>query len=71
MLKDPESADFRDVVVVHKGQWRTVCGEVNAKNGFGGYTGYSEFLGSVEGVMVRSTDNEARFAKRWNSRCVK
>lgn len=71
VLKDPESADFRDVTVVHKGTWTTVCGEVNAKNGFGGYTGYTEFVGSIEGVMIRSDENASRFVKRWNSRCAR
>src|SRR4051794_6866254 len=51
-LKDEDSAKFRDVYVnqlyhiengkrVHRGN--TICGEVNAKNSFGGYTGYQYF----------------------------
>lgn len=42
-LKDPYSARFRNVFV-GKDQHKTVYGEVNAKNGFGGYTGYSSFV---------------------------
>lgn len=38
-LKDPASAQFRNV----KSKGYSVCGEVNAKNGFGGYTGYTRF----------------------------
>jgi hypothetical protein len=38
-LKDPASAQFRNVRV--KGE--TVCGEVNAKNSFGGYIGFKTF----------------------------
>jgi hypothetical protein len=39
-LKDPGSAQFRNVV--DRGE--LVCGEVNAKNSFGGYGGYKPFL---------------------------
>jgi len=42
-LKDPYSARFRNVYI-GKARNRPVYGEVNAKNGFGGYTGYSPFL---------------------------
>lgn len=41
-LKDPNSAEFRNVVVAGN----IVCGEVNAKNGFGGYVGFKSFWGS-------------------------
>ncbi len=52
-LKDPDSADFRNVRLagmettgeVHRG-W--ICGEVNARNGFGGYTGFQRFAASIE-----------------------
>jgi hypothetical protein len=59
-LKDPESAQFRNVRSVealppgksnhgyidktHPGLPAGVCGEVNAKNGMGGYTGFSGFI---------------------------
>jgi hypothetical protein len=48
-LKDPESARFRDIHVrVEKaaaGNLVTVvCGQVNAKNSFGGYVGFRPFL---------------------------
>ena len=38
-LKDPSSAQFRDTRVVGP----SVCGEVNAKNGYGAYTGFTPF----------------------------
>lgn len=42
-LRDPESARFRKGAVadvdVKAGKLRVACGFVNAKNGFGGYTG--------------------------------
>ena len=39
-LKDPESAQFRNLLL--NGQ-NVVCGEVNARNSFGGYSGFSAF----------------------------
>lgn len=42
-LKDPESAQFRNVRTVHG----IVCGELNAKNSFGGYVGFEPFYGRV------------------------
>ncbi|WP_299145999.1 hypothetical protein [uncultured Tateyamaria sp.] len=53
-LKYPESARFRDI------RWfenrhqdgtisNTVCGEVNARNSFGGYAGYATFKGRMNG----------------------
>ena len=43
-LKDPESAQFRDVFV----GVTYACGQVNARNGFGGYSGFTDFY--VSGV---------------------
>jgi hypothetical protein len=39
-LRDPESAKFRNVVVNLDG---SISGLVNAKNGFGGMSGWTEF----------------------------
>ncbi|MBD1590201.1 hypothetical protein [Pseudomonas typographi] len=45
-MRDPSSAQFRNVVA--KGissdpkKW-SICGEVNGKNGFGGYAGFTRF----------------------------
>lgn len=40
-LRDPSSATFRSVRAHHR---RVVCGEVNAKNGFGAYGGHRRFV---------------------------
>ncbi|MCR4158836.1 hypothetical protein NUK34_08220 [Kerstersia gyiorum] len=45
-LRDPDSAKFRDERFV--GPWMVtddaiLCGELNAKNGMGGYIGYGKF----------------------------
>lgn len=42
-LKDPSSAQFKSVVVYNGGKQRTVCGEVNGKNSYGGYVGFKKF----------------------------
>lgn len=49
LLKDPNSAEFRglqaytrDIAGVY-----VVCGQVNSKNSFGGYTGFQHFTYSV------------------------
>lgn len=50
-FKDPDSVQYRDVKSVKdRSAWKWyVCGEVNAKNGFGAYVGYDRFYGIVEG----------------------
>jgi len=53
-LKDPQSAQFRNIVgrkfTNNSGRVQLrVCGEVNAKNSFGGYVGYRPFSGYLDG----------------------
>lgn len=47
-LRDPGSAQFKNVFVFRPasagGAPQAVCGEVNSKNGFGGYGGYTLFV---------------------------
>lgn len=50
-LKDPESAKFKNVV--------GVCGEVNSKNSYGGYTGFKSFYIS-DGVVVFREEGDDR-----------
>lgn len=42
-LTDPGSAQFRDVFAYAKADKWIVCGEINAKNKFGGYVGFKRF----------------------------
>lgn len=45
-LKDPESARFESLTAVKDAAGDTiVCGMVNAKNSYGGYTGKQQFFG--------------------------
>jgi|HubBroStandDraft_6_1064221.scaffolds.fasta_scaffold180952_2 hypothetical protein len=44
-LRDPDSAEFRNIAAYHDTRFgRMVCGELNAKNSFGGYVGYTGFV---------------------------
>jgi hypothetical protein len=59
LLKDPASAQFRAVAATQsndKEGWR-VCGEVNARNSYGGYTGFRKFAWLSTGeVYIKSGD---------------
>ena len=43
-FKDPGSVQYRNLSVRQIGQLPVLCGEVNAKNSFGGYIGYKPFI---------------------------
>jgi hypothetical protein len=45
-LKDPDSLKLKDVRVCSD-DGVVFCGKVNAKNSYGGYTGYYAFTGSL------------------------
>jgi hypothetical protein len=49
-LKDPESARFADMhfATFKKNGELSVCGQVNAKNSYGGYTGFEKFAYIVD-----------------------
>lgn len=56
-LRDPDSADFRNEQLGYKdGTPIVVCGEVNAKNGFGGMTGYQRYMSN--GADVTALESE-------------
>lgn len=63
-LKDPESTQFRNVFVSNTSyisdDTPMVCGEVNAKNSFGGYSGFERFVshGSVQLLETNMADGE-------------
>jgi len=58
-MRDPSSATFRNVFLYKRisakpGHQVTVCGEVNARNGYGGLTGFQQFMLSGDRVYVGS-----------------
>ncbi|UOA08117.1 hypothetical protein [Methylobacter sp. S3L5C] len=51
-LKDVDSAKFRDVFISRiESGYPVVCGEVNSKNSYGAYSGFTRFISS-------STENQ-------------
>lgn len=50
-LKDPESARFRKVELRSFSNGKLVCGELNAKNSYGGYEGYKKFIATPQQVI--------------------
>jgi hypothetical protein len=59
VLKDPDSARFADL---HPGKSDAVCGTVNARNGFGGYTGARAFVWTPGRVLIY--DDPADWGKK-------
>ncbi|MHC1479623.1 hypothetical protein ACYJW8_05180 [Frateuria aurantia] len=52
-LKDPDAAQFRDVRANYTEEFGLVaCGRVNAKNEFGGYTGFRRFVSGGKSVIL-------------------
>lgn len=64
-LKDPNSAQFGDAIVTE----RAVCGSVNAKNGFGGYTGPQPFI-VIGSVAFMPNDAPEEWAEMWSRACT-
>jgi hypothetical protein len=70
-LKDPDSAHFRDVRVSSPPTIAPkviVCGEVNAKNSYGGYTGFKRFFLGRAGVVMEGSRSD--FAEQWAKLCA-
>lgn len=74
-LKDPESAEFRNVKKFSYLHYMdSLCGEVNARNGFGGYVGFVRFIAfsdntvSMEDPELRQYAHPA-FETLWTSNC--
>ena len=71
-MKDPASVQFRNVRGYNKGGMALLCGEVNAKNSFGAYTGFRRFIaGSKELVIVEGVEglSSSEFAQLWAKTC--
>ena len=66
-LKDPDSAQFGEVVAVSADGEAVACGSVNAKNSFGGYTGQKSF---VYAAGLLAMEGEKGFSKLWNTLCA-
>jgi hypothetical protein len=52
-MRDPPATQFRNLRVVpyaDREGYSIVCGEINGKNGFGGFVGFKAFLINVQRV---------------------
>ena len=69
-MKDPSSTTFRNIGAVQKSDGSIgVCGEVNSKNSFGGYSGFMPFSGTISNgsfsiMTIASNDETAGFVAR-------
>lgn len=65
-LKDPDSAQFRNLQYTPP----FVCGEVNAKNSFGGYNGFERFItGTRDATFLESEVPPGDMDKAWQKYC--
>lgn len=65
-LRDPSSAQFKNVFT-HNDFF--VCGEVNAKNGMGGYVGFKRFVSMGIVGLVKYDDGSEEFSDYWLTSC--
>jgi len=67
-LKDPDSAQFKEVRANYTEEFGAVaCGRVNARNEFGGYTGFRRFVSGGKSVILEGRDN---IADAWSGACL-
>lgn len=63
LLKDPDSAQFRDVQACAKPG--AIQGEVNGKNSYGGYAGFEPFIYADGSAVILSERATAYDLERW------
>jgi len=68
ILRDSESARFQNEFI--SPNKIAVCGEVNAKNSMGGYSGFKRFIVTAEKAGIYG-DGTYFVESRWQERCVK
>lgn len=68
VMKDPESARFKDDFMGKDG---AVCGFVNAKNSYGGYGGFRRYIVWSDRTMIESSDADEgwKIDVRWQESC--
>lgn len=66
-LREPDSVEFRNVLISRVTGGPVVLGEVNSKNGFGGYTGFTRFMVGEDIQFIEGADvPHDEFDKAWN-----
>ena len=69
-LKDPASAQYEDVTYRKRRGLNVLCGRVNAKNSFGGYTGFRQFIAVNSLVQIHDVGQRGRWSATWNDLCL-
>lgn len=67
MMKDPESAKFRNIRLVPHRNSKVMCGEINAKNAYGAYAGFEPFVSSPKSALVFRSDRRAEIQNAENA----
>lgn len=57
-LKDPDSAKFKNIRMMDYDGGKILCGEINAKNSYGGYVGYKRFVAGTSAATIYSTSTK-------------
>ena len=70
-LKDSESAKFRNIFISKKIGSPIVCGEINSKNSFGGYSGYQRFVSGGTIQVIESDMAKGEMDSTWLQVCGK
>lgn len=68
-LKDAESAKFQNVHFYSGGGVPVVCGEVNARNSFGGYNGFERFVAAGDQIAALESQVEGGLQPVWSKFC--
>lgn len=68
-LKDPSSAKFSNSRVYRAIGAPLVCGDVNAKNSYGGYSGDKGFIAGGSLIYMEQDMAAGEFRKLWNEVC--
>lgn len=69
-LKDAASAEFKDVRFYSGGGVPVACGQVNAKNGFGGYGGFERFIAAGREMAVLESQSSDGIGPVWDKFCT-
>jgi hypothetical protein len=71
-LRDPEGTHYREVVATVGDHGVAICGEINLRNGFGGFVGYQKFLANSQSLLLPSDDDLAsvRITTSWPEYCT-
>lgn len=72
VLRDPDSARFGKTYPLVRDGLPVTCGFVNAKNGFGGYTGERMWIviADLNVAVVEAQGQEREFGELWNKHCA-